>query len=261
VNNYEPAVLDRLTSLIDNEIRRAVDDEAKAARASGKGDRLFVISPPRFNLGVESYAQMFERASLEMCPDNFRLKIVDGPSNQSAATQEAALAPEQCRGGALLESMDGVHLNRAGHTVYANGLENLIQGLHLPVPLRPGALVNELNAKCMDVAGGSTADQTPLWMYQCNSTAAQQFKLTGGELHVLGKCVDGTSGNVGSAITLVTCSGGASQKWRLDDQRRVVGIHGLCIDIVDQNQADRTKLHLWSCHGGPSQKWVGPGPL
>jgi lysophospholipase L1-like esterase len=258
VNEYAPPVLDRLTSVINGEIRRAVTDEAAAARARGQGDRLFVFSPPRFNLGVPGYAQSFEGDGGQTCGD---LKGVDGPSSQSEATQTAALAPKSCRGNPLLESLDGVHLSRAGHTQFANALESLIEERKLPVPERPGALANELNAKCLDVTNGKTDDQTPLQMYPCNNTPAQQFTFTGGELHVLGKCVDGTSGNQASAVTLVTCHHGVNQKWHLDDQRRIVGVNGLCIDIVGQNQDTGARLHLWTCHGGPSQKWVGPGPL
>ncbi|WP_164835745.1 RICIN domain-containing protein [Actinacidiphila soli] len=70
-----------------------------------------------------------------------------------------------------------------------------------------------LSGKCLDDAGSSTADGNPVQLYSCNNTLAQQWKLTGDTLQVLGKCaaVNGTVN--GTKILLATCDGSAAQKF------------------------------------------------
>jgi hypothetical protein len=75
------------------------------------------------------------------------------------------------------------------------------------------------NNLCMDVAGASSADGTPIQLATCNGNAAQQFVLSGaGDLvnPLTNKCVDiaGWNANNGALLHLWTCVGGANQKWR-----------------------------------------------
>ncbi|MFI6411623.1 RICIN domain-containing protein [Streptomyces sp. NPDC050585] len=40
-----------------------------------------------------------------------------------------------------------------------------------------GQIVGVHSGKCVDVKGANTADGTPIQLYRCNGTAAQQWKL------------------------------------------------------------------------------------
>jgi hypothetical protein len=82
-----------------------------------------------------------------------------------------------------------------------------------------GGAIKSQNNKCMDVAGGSTANLAAIQLYTCNGTGAQQFVLNGaGDLvnPQANRCVDigGWNGNDGATLILWDCVGGANQKWR-----------------------------------------------
>jgi hypothetical protein len=70
-----------------------------------------------------------------------------------------------------------------------------------------------LSGKCLDDAGSSTADGNPVQLYSCNNTLAQQWKLTGDTLQVLGKCAAANGTANGTKILLATCDGSAAQKF------------------------------------------------
>ena len=75
------------------------------------------------------------------------------------------------------------------------------------------------NGMCMDVAGGGTADGTPLQIARCSGNPAQQFVLSGaGDLvnPQADKCVDITDVNPanGAGLQIWTCAGTPNQKWR-----------------------------------------------
>ena len=63
---------------------------------------------------------------------------VDGPSNQSAATQaarEGKLCPSATNSGIYFGSLDGgLHLSRNGAREYANALDQRVSEIGLPVP-------------------------------------------------------------------------------------------------------------------------------
>ncbi|WUD78703.1 ricin-type beta-trefoil lectin domain protein [Streptomyces sp. NBC_00510] len=72
--------------------------------------------------------------------------------------------------------------------------------------------------RCMDVAGGSTAD--------------------------------------GAAVRLVACDGAASQRFRLNPARDLVNLQAhKCVETTDAQGGDGTTLRLWTCTGADNQKW------
>ncbi|MGH8653362.1 MAG: ricin-type beta-trefoil lectin domain protein [Gammaproteobacteria bacterium] len=79
------------------------------------------------------------------------------------------------------------------------------------------ALVVGLGDKCMDVAGGNTANSTPVVIFQCN--------------------------------------GGSNQQWNVVDGQ-IIGIGNKCLDIPGSNTADGTQLTIFTCNGGSNQRWV-----
>lgn len=123
-----------------------------------------------------------------------------------------------------------------------------------------GGQVTGLAGKCMDVAGGSSADGAAVQLYTCNGTAAQQWTRPGdGTLRALGKCLDvvdhGTAD--GSKLQLWSCTGAPNQQWTHTAGRDLVNpAAGKCADVTGNTSADGTRLQLWTCTGAANQKWT-----
>lgn len=122
--------------------------------------------------------------------------------------------------------------------------------------------ITGLAGKCVDVAGAGTANGTPVQLYTCNGTAAQQWtRGADGSLRALGKCLDvaGPSTADGAVTHLWDCHGGASQQWTYTEDRDLVNAYaGKCLDVTDHDSADGTRLQIWTCTGGDNQKWTVP---
>ncbi|WP_405977324.1 ricin-type beta-trefoil lectin domain protein [Streptomyces sp. NBC_00158] len=107
------------------------------------------------------------------------------------------------------------------------------------------------SGKCFDVEYGGTADGTPVQIYPCNETKAQQWRLTGDTVRALDKCLT-TSG---SKLVLATCDGSDKQKfvYRAGDKSLNNPATNQCVDVPN-NAADGSDLQLWSCNAtGPQQ--------
>ncbi|MEU4096606.1 family 16 glycosylhydrolase [Streptomyces sp. NPDC026673] len=120
--------------------------------------------------------------------------------------------------------------------------------------------ITGLAGKCVDVAGANPANGTPVQLYDCNGTAAQQWTAASdGTLRALGKCLDvkdfGTAD--GSQLQLWDCAGSTNQKWVLTGARDIVNPQAnKCVDVAGNNSANGTRLQLWTCTGGGNQKWT-----
>ncbi len=68
---------------------------------------------------------------------------------------------------------------------------------------------------CVDVRGANPADYTPVQVYTCNGTNAQQWTVVeaGSTLHALGKCLDIYAGGTanGAMVDLYDCNNTAAQ--------------------------------------------------
>ena len=118
-----------------------------------------------------------------------------------------------------------------------------------------------IGAKCVDVAGASTANGTAVQLWTCNGTGAQQWtRSTDGTLRALGKCMDivGPSAANGTSVHLWDCHTGSSQKWTYNsaNQQFVNQFSGTCLDARGNSSADGTRLQIWSCGGGANQRWT-----
>ncbi|MFF5856472.1 lectin [Streptomyces sp. NPDC012751] len=122
--------------------------------------------------------------------------------------------------------------------------------------------ITGLAGKCLDVAGASSADGTPVQLYDCNGTGAQQWTVGGdGTIRALGKCLDVTGGSTadGAKTQLWTCTGGANQKWTVTAAHDIVNPQAnKCLDVTDNNSANGSRIQIWSCGGGANQKWNAP---
>ncbi|GEC02620.1 hydrolase [Streptomyces spinoverrucosus] len=123
-----------------------------------------------------------------------------------------------------------------------------------------GVAIRGLAGKCVDVAGASSANGTPVQLYDCNGTAAQQWTVgSDGTIRALGKCLDVTSGGTadGTAVQLWDCNGSAAQKWVVTAARDIVNPQAdKCLDVTGNNAANGTRLQIWTCTGGANQKWT-----
>ncbi|MGV9580819.1 PQQ-dependent sugar dehydrogenase [Streptomyces sp. NPDC003509] len=126
---------------------------------------------------------------------------------------------------------------------------------------REGA-VTGIGGKCVDVAGGATADGTQIQLYTCNGTAAQKWTVgTDDTLRALGRCMDvsGAGTADGTKIQLYGCNGSGAQKWTPQADGTLKNpASGKCLDAEGVSSADRTRLHLWTCGTGANQKWILP---
>ncbi|MFD7287676.1 ricin-type beta-trefoil lectin domain protein [Streptomyces sp. NPDC059863] len=123
-----------------------------------------------------------------------------------------------------------------------------------------GGTITGLGGKCVDVAGANPANGTPVQLYDCNGSAAQQWTVAAdGSLRALGKCLDVKDNSVadGAQLQLWDCSGGANQRWAVPDARDIVNIQAnKCVDATGNSSANGTRLQIWTCTGAANQKWT-----
>ena len=125
------------------------------------------------------------------------------------------------------------------------------------------SLVSGLSAqRCLDVTGGSPAQGTPLQLWECNGTAAQQWRLTPhGELRsslAPNLCLDVSNANPtpGTTVQIWECNGTAAQRWTLAGAtlRSALG-PDLCLDVFNANTSPGTRIQIWQCNGSSAQSW------
>jgi glucosylceramidase len=125
-----------------------------------------------------------------------------------------------------------------------------------------GGPITGLAGKCVDVAGGSTANGTAVDLFGCNSSAAQTWtKPADGTLRALGKCLDVSGGSTadGALVQLYDCNGSGAQQWTYTAGRDLMNPQSnKCLDVTGNNSADGTRLQIWTCGGGANQKWTLP---
>jgi beta-glucanase (GH16 family) len=122
--------------------------------------------------------------------------------------------------------------------------------------------ITGLAGKCVDVAGASSANGTPVQLHDCNGTAAQQWTFAAdGTVRALGKCLDVVDNGTadGSPLQLWDCYGSANQRWAVSSAHDVVNPQAdKCLDVTDGNSANGTRLQIWTCTGAANQKWNTP---
>jgi hypothetical protein len=114
---------------------------------------------------------------------------------------------------------------------------------------------------CLDVAGGSSANGTPVQIWDCASVPAQDWTHDNGKLIALGKCLDLEQGGTanGTLAHLWDCADVPGQTWTRTAQSQYYNpSSGRCLDVVGGGTANGTRTHLWDCHPGASQKWTLP---
>lgn len=122
--------------------------------------------------------------------------------------------------------------------------------------------ITGLAGKCVDVRSGNSANGTPVQLYTCNSSAAQQWTVrSDGSLSALGKCLDipSSSQNNNTLVQLFDCNNRNSQVWLPQSNGALLNPNsGKCLDVPNSNSADSTQLQIYTCNGTAAQKWTLP---
>jgi glucosylceramidase len=115
--------------------------------------------------------------------------------------------------------------------------------------------------KCVDVAGGSSANGTAVQLYDCNGSAAQQWTASGSTFQALGKCMDVTAAGTanGTQVQLYDCNGSGAQAWTRGANNTLLNPQsGRCLDATGPSSANGTRLQIWDCTGAANQQWTAP---
>ncbi|MFD4140938.1 RICIN domain-containing protein [Streptomyces sp. NPDC058572] len=128
--------------------------------------------------------------------------------------------------------------------------------------------VRAAKGKCLDVEGAKKTNGTPVQVYTCNGSSAQQWTLEGDErdLHLRNvnsqKCLDVSDGKAdnGTKIQIWTCLNVPAQSWeanlRATTALKNVGT-GKCLDLHTFDNSQNS--WLWTCNGtGPQQFTIKP---
>nr|BFE57798.1 hypothetical protein GCM10020063_023240 [Dactylosporangium thailandense] len=115
----------------------------------------------------------------------------------------------------------------------------------------------------LDVRNAATGNGTPVQLWQCNGSNAQQWTLgSGGSLRVLGKCLDVSNGGTADStkVQLWDCNGSGAQVWtpRPDGSLRNPQ-SGKCLDDLNSSTDWGTQQQLFTCNGTGAQRWGLPG--
>ncbi len=114
---------------------------------------------------------------------------------------------------------------------------------------------------CLDVRGANSADTTPVQVYTCNGTNAQNWTQTGGnQLQALGKCLDVTAAGTanGTKVQLYTCNGTGAQVWQHQSNGEYINPNsGKCLDDTGWGGSG-TQVQIWDCADTANQQWSLP---
>jgi hypothetical protein len=115
---------------------------------------------------------------------------------------------------------------------------------------------------CVDVRGANSANFTPVQVYTCNSTNAQQWTVVqaGSTLHALGKCMDINGGGTadGTTVDLYDCNNTGSQVFIPQSNGSLYNPQSnKCLDDTGYGGSG-TQLQIWDCSGNANQHWNLP---
>jgi hypothetical protein len=125
------------------------------------------------------------------------------------------------------------------------------------------------SGKCVEVAGGSTANLAQIQIATCNGSTRQRFRMEsqGSGYYRMRNvnsnlCVDvsGASTADGARVIQYTCGSGANQQWSFTDVStgvvRVAARHsGKLLDVQGRSTADNTPILQWPSTGATNQQF------
>ena len=113
---------------------------------------------------------------------------------------------------------------------------------------------------CVDVRGASATNLTPVQVYTCNGTSAQQWTVVaaGSTLHSLGKCMDINGGGTadGTTVDLYDCNNTAAQVFIPESNGELYNPQSnKCLDDTGYGGSG-TQLQIWDCADTANQQWT-----
>jgi hypothetical protein len=143
----------------------------------------------------------------------------------------------------------------AGH-----GQPTVLESTASAPPPVTGDQVVGLGGRCVEPAGGGSADGTQIRLAVCNGAGYQRWIRPGdGTARTLGKCLDVAGGGTANRtpVTLYECNGTGAQQWqfRADSTWRNPQSNR-CLDAEDNSSAPGTRLIIWDCSGDANQRWA-----
>ncbi|MET7279604.1 glycosyl hydrolase family 18 protein [Kribbella sp. NPDC005582] len=122
--------------------------------------------------------------------------------------------------------------------------------------------ITGIAGKCVDVAGGNSANSTAVQLWTCNGSAAQTWTVgSDGTIRALGKCLDiAAAGTANGTVTqLYDCNGTGAQSWQAQSNGNLRNpSSGRCLDATGPSSADGTRLQIWDCAASSNQIWTLP---
>ena len=127
----------------------------------------------------------------------------------------------------------------------------------------PTGQITGYGGLCVDVRGANPVNFTPVQVYTCNGTSAQQWTVVqaGSTLHALGKCMDINSGGTanGTTVDLYDCNNTAAQVFIPQSDGALYNPQsGRCLDDTNWSTTPGTQLQIWDCTGNANQVWNLP---
>jgi hypothetical protein len=131
-----------------------------------------------------------------------------------------------------------------------------------PPPTGSTGPITGYEGLCVDVRGASTALFTPVQVYTCNGTNAQQWTVVqaGSTLHALGMCMDINGGGTtdGTTVDLYTCNNTAAQVFIPESNGELYNPQSnKCLDDTGYGGSG-TQLQIWDCADTSNQQWTLP---
>jgi beta-glucanase (GH16 family) len=132
-----------------------------------------------------------------------------------------------------------------------------------PPPSGAAGPIHGLGGLCVDVRGASSANFTPVQVYTCNGTGAQQWTVVqaGSTLRALGKCLDINGGGTadGTKVDLYDCNSTGAQVFIPQSNGSLYNPQSnKCLDDTNMSTTPGTQLQIWDCTGNANQKWQLP---
>ena len=137
-------------------------------------------------------------------------------------------------------------------------------GADPPPPPGSGAIHSGVGSNiCLDDRSSSTANYTPVQIYTCNGTAAQQWTVVqaGSTLHVAGQVPGRQRGGTanGTKVDLYDCNNTGSQVFIPQSNGSLYNPQSnKCLDVPSGTTQPGTQVQIWDCNGSNAQQWTLP---
>jgi prepilin-type N-terminal cleavage/methylation domain-containing protein len=111
---------------------------------------------------------------------------------------------------------------------------------------------------CIDAAGAGNTNGTPIQVYTCNGTAAQDWAYNSNDRTIrptynMNLCISHQGGGV--QFVLWTCDGSTARQWNYDTRGYFVSVSaGHCMDAVNWGGSG-TPIAAGNCNGATAQIW------